>query len=105
MAKYFYLQAGLRGAYLPDWSRVIRVETRKELRDIVESETRFIACDSQVYGFSKRAIARFVAVSWRNAGLYPFALPYRFPYQSEYSNAIFLSKATRDEFAQYEESE
>lgn len=100
MAKYFSIQSGLRGCYMPDSSAVIRVETRRELKAHIKSEAHLW---EGAAGLSKRAIAAFAALAWREAGKRnPSYLPHCLPIKpegcSDYSSGIFASVITRAEF-------
>jgi len=54
---YFHVSSGLRGCYMPDSARIIRCQTRRELKSHWGGAA----------GLSKRAIAHFVARVWRDA--------------------------------------
>jgi hypothetical protein len=105
MSQYFHLATGLRGCYMPDTSRVIRVDTRRELRDVVLSELH----DLQEAGFilSKREAVTTVADIWRNLKApkrspYSFVVPYGWRHSRGHGvnkcNAIQIGHATRAEY-------
>jgi hypothetical protein len=103
MAKYFSVMHGLRGCYMPDGEPyVIIARTRRELKSAIESECDMIATDS-TFGLSKRAIAQFAAICWREAhkakpAYLPYCLPCKERGQSSYSYGIFVSVADRREY-------
>lgn len=105
MSKYFSIATGLRGCYMPDNSYVVRVDTRRELREIVMNELR----DIQDAGFiiSKREAVATVADIWRNLRAerrspYPFVIPYGWRKSRGHGvnkcNAIHIGHATRAEY-------
>lgn len=105
MSKYFNFATGLRGCYMLDNARVVRVDTRRELRDLVLDEVR----DLQDAGFviSKREAIATVADIWRNMKAvkrspYAFVVPYGWRNSRgsgvNKCNAIHLHYATRDEY-------
>lgn len=99
MAKYFHIAQGLRGCYLPDNSYVVKVDTRRELKAIVEDEARDIR-DAGGIGANKREVAATVADAWRNLRAakrspYAFVVPYGFTPGGMRPYAIQISHATR----------
>lgn len=108
MAKYFHISSGLRGCYMPDSAHVVRVDTRKELKAIIEFEANSWRDDGAA-GLSKKAISAFAAVAWREAqkkkpAYLPHCLPIKPHGARDYSSGIFVSVATRDEYKEYSES-
>ena len=108
--RYFQIQCGLRGCYMPDSAYSIAVATRRELKEIVASEAANISGhEGRVYGLGKRDIASSVALAWRNytkAGNYlPVALPYREAWRSDYSSALFIAPLSRSEYLECVENE
>lgn len=102
MSKYFTIQTGLRGGYMPDCSNVIRCDTRRDLKAYLEGEARDIR-DAEYIGCGKRAIAWLAAKTWREAqkpkpGYLPFVAEYRAKDQTHYPYGIFASVATRAEY-------
>jgi len=69
MARYFQILTGLRGCYMPNNSYVVRCETRRELKEILQSEANAQgACASgpgYAYGLSKKDVAWAAAHAWR----------------------------------------
>ena len=108
MAKYFHLNHGLRGCYMPDGEpQVIMACTRGQLKSAIEDECNMIATESTL-GLSKRAIASFAAECWReaqkkNPAFRPYCLPYKERGESSYSYGIFCSVATRRDYLESQE--
>jgi hypothetical protein len=107
MAKYFHYSQGLRGCYMPDSSSVLMCRTRRELRNALEWDAEHIR-DAGNVGLSKKNIAAFAALLWKEAqkdkpAYLPYALPYadqsRRPYN--YAFGLFLSVATRRDYLDY----
>ena len=63
MSRYFHISSGLRGCYMPDAQWIARVDTRRELRSIVEYESNSMR-DAYGHGGSKRQISAAVAQVW-----------------------------------------
>ena len=103
MAKYFHVNHGLRGCYMPDGDpQVIMVHTRRELKEAITYEADMLATESTL-GLSKRAIATFAAQCWHEAqkkapACLPYCLPTKERGQSSYSYGIFCSVASRAEY-------
>jgi hypothetical protein len=101
MAKYFTIMYGLRGCYNSEPS-VVMVKTRRELKKLIAGEADMLASEATV-GLSKRAIASFAALCWREAqkakpDYLPYCLPCKERGQSSYSYGIFCSVASRGEY-------
>lgn len=60
---YFQIMTGLRGCYMPDSSYVVKCDTRRELRDVLEDES--VNAQEGMWGLNKRAIASAAAQAWR----------------------------------------
>ena len=104
--KYFLIQNGLLGGYLPDSSYPIKAGTRKELREAVKSEAAQANYGGDMAGLSDKAQASFVAWIWsdvvkKRAQYLPYALPYGKRGKGKPS-AIFIVPITRAEFLEYE---
>lgn len=103
MAKYFHLNHGLRGCYMPDGEpQTIMVRTRRELKEAIQGEADMLDSGSTL-GLAKRKIASFAAECWREAhkktpAYLPYCLPTKERDQSSYSYGIFCSAATRGEY-------
>lgn len=103
MAKYFHVNHGLRGCYMPDGDpQIIMARTRRELKEVIQGEADMLATESTL-GLSKKAIASFVAECWREAqkakpAYLPYCLPTKERGQSSYSYGIFCSVASRREY-------
>jgi hypothetical protein len=99
---YFAISAGLRGCYMPDSCQVIRVNTRRELKEYLESEAYHIRQCGYI-GLSKRAIAWLAAVCWRNRNrpTLDFVAPYRAQCQDSWPYGLFCSMATRRDYLEY----
>lgn len=110
MAKYFHINHGLRGCYMPDGDpQVIRCETRRELKAVIMDEAE---CLGDMVGLSKAAIARLAADAWREAqkaqpAYLPFCLPChdRSVKIAKYSYGIFCGVATRAEWLEQQSGE
>lgn len=103
MAKYFHINHGLRGCYMPDGDpQVIMVHTRRELKAAITDEANMLATESTL-GLSKRAIATFAAqcryeAQKKNPAYLPYCLPTKERGQSNYSYGIFCSVASRRDY-------
>ena len=100
---YFNISTGLRGCYMPDNMFVVRCNTRRELKSVIESES-YIYRDAGFTGANKRAIASIAAIAWRNRG--KMQLPYALPLapshaRGNYCHGVFVASATRNEFREY----
>jgi hypothetical protein len=62
MSRYFCVMIGLRGCYMPDSSFAIKVETRRELKQLLAEEAYPGDCQD---GPSARTIASVAAACWR----------------------------------------
>ena len=107
--KYFLIQTGLRGGYMPDSSYPIRCETRRDLRDVVKSEAAQANYGGDMVGLSDRAQASFTAWIWsdavkKKAQYLPYALPYGIRRQGK-PYAIFVVPISRAEFLEHEGAE
>lgn len=105
---YFFLSNGLRGCYMPDSAYVIRVTTRRELKEAIADECRDLY-DAGFVGTSKRAIARFAAEAWRNRDNPRWTLDLTLPYRradqpGNWCFGVFLSRATRRDYFEYVKS-
>lgn len=107
--RYFHLAQGLRGCYMPDSSSVIACKTRRELKDALAFDVESYH-DAGFIGGSKRAVAAFAALLWREAQKpNPAYLPYCLPFANKpkggkapnYSHGIFLSVASRADYLEY----
>ena len=108
MAKYFHLNHGLRGCYMPDGDpQIIMVRTRRELKSAIEGECDMLATDHTI-GLAKKNIAAFAAECWREAQkkkpvFLPYCLPCKERGQSSYSYGVFCSVATRRDYLESQE--
>lgn len=107
MAKYFHMNHGLRGCYMPDGEpTVLMCKTRRELKEAIANTANMLATET-TQGLSKRAIAAFAAECWREAHKEkPAYLPYALAYQergqiAKYPYGIFVSVANRREYLDY----
>jgi len=104
MSKYFTISNGLRGCYMPDNCSVIRVDTRRALKDAIAYDASDMR-EAYGYGGSKKDVAGFAALCWREAfKKAPSYLPYCLPFgrkPGEYAFGIFVSVATRSEYLEY----
>lgn len=109
---YFHISNGPRGCYMPDNATIVRCNTRRELKAILESEAADMR-DAGYTGANKRAIAWLAAAVWRDSrkarrSAYDFACPLIPPHLSpnsgNYCYGLFVSHSTRaDYLAQNEE--
>jgi hypothetical protein len=103
MAKYFHISSGLRGCYMPDDAYVIRVETRRELKERLEYEASSMR-DAYRYGGSKKAVAELAADAWRFAqrgNSFTRSIPFgREP--GNYPFGLFVSGATRADYVEFQ---
>lgn len=109
MAKYFHISQGMRGAFLPDNAYIVKVDSRRELKAIVESEAESIR-DAGFYGANKREVASTVADAWRNTKAkvkspYSFVIPYGMNKDRYRPYAIHIAHSTRADYVEYMESE
>ncbi len=103
MAKYFSVMHGLRGCYMPDGEPfVVMCATRRELKSVIKGEADSLD-SGETLGLSKKSIAAFAAVCWREAhkakpAYLPYCLATKERGQSSYSYGIFVSVASRREY-------
>ena len=106
MSRYFHISSGLRGCYMPDSAGTVRVNTRRELRSIVESECGAMR-DAYGYGGSKRQISAAVAQVW--AGYRTQHLDSVVPFGRDRTSrpfGVFIAPASRaDYLASQEDSQ
>lgn len=99
MAKYFHISNGLRGCYMPDSSSVVRVDTRRELKEALHDAIAY--CTEAP--FNKRDVASLAAEMWRDAqSKAPSYLPRAFPMPDNRAYAVFISTATRRDYVDYQ---
>jgi hypothetical protein len=104
MVKYFNISHGLRGGYMPDGDPfVVKVSTRRELKDIIASEADMLG--ERMVGLAKAKISSFAALCWREAQKdQPDYLPHCLPCHDKsvkiatYSYGIFCSVISRSEY-------
>lgn len=106
MSKYFSVSTGLRGAYLPDSAYVVKVGTRRELKDVVDFEASSYA-DAGFVGTSKRGVAWLAAEAWRQAqkpspSFLSLCLPLARERGSDYAFGIFVAPSTREDYLEQE---
>lgn len=103
---YFHVSSGMRGCYMPDAARVVRVETRRELRDLIQSEVDFL---DYPFGGSKVDVARVAATVWRDMrARRPAYLPFVVPLGDRRGSrpfGVFVSHATRRDYLEFLETE
>jgi hypothetical protein len=103
---YFTISTGLRGCYMPDNCFVVRCNTRRELKAVIESEADNYKLAGYI-GANKRAIAHIAAIAWKEAQKpNPAYLPYALPVapqhaRDNYCEAVFVSTASRHEYKEY----
>lgn len=112
MSKYFTIAQGLRGGYMPDSCYTVRVDSRKELKAILNGEAESVRDMESTVGCSKRAIAWLANVAWKEAqkkdsrAYLPYVAPWGYRNQiSQYPYGIFVSLSTRAEFLENQDSE
>ena len=90
---YFTIMAEFRGCYSDnDSAQTIRCNTRRELKQALESEAYYLR-DAGAIGLSKRAIAAHAAWCWRDrksASPYPRVLAFRYAHHSAGNNCMGL---------------
>jgi hypothetical protein len=106
---YFCISRGLRGCYTPDGAYVVKVNSRRELKAILEDEARDIR-DAGFLGASKANVATHAAECWRRRAdprwTLDLVLPYRRADQpGNFCFGLFVSRATRADYLAYLESE
>lgn len=69
MSRYFGIITGLRGGYMPDSNHIHRVDSRRQLKDIIANEARMQAGDALVTGLSQRMIAWATAHAWAKGSM------------------------------------
>lgn len=96
MSRYFNVSSGLRGCYMPDNSDVVRVDTRRELKNHVEW---LVAMLGYPFGGSKAAIAEVVAKAWRSdrKEWRDFVVPLA-ESRGSYRFGVFISNSTRADY-------
>lgn len=103
--RYFSISQGLRGCYMPDSAYEIRVKTRRELKDVLESEAYSIR-DAGFLGCNKKAIAWLANAAWKGYGgrnYLPYVAPYRNPDSpGNFCYGLFAAPSTRDDWKTYE---
>lgn len=102
---YFHLSHGLRGAYVDDSNRVLHAKTRRELKEAIKYEADSYA-DAGYVGASKKAVAAFAVIAWREAkkpkpAYLPYCLPLARERGADYAFGIFVSVASRKEYREY----
>ena len=101
MTKYFRIASGLRGAYIDDSSFLVAVDTRRELRAIVERECEL---SREAYGFggAKRLIAGTVAAAWVRFAPYPYVIGFgRSRSIRDRPFGVFISRETKADFEEW----
>ena len=107
MSHYFHISSGLRGCYMPDNAYVVRVNTRRDLVNVLDNEAAFIR-DAECMGASKRDVRRVAAAIWRDRTAKRERLDFCVPYgnrrgnTSDYAFGIFVSHATREDWQDQE---
>jgi len=102
---YFHISNGPRGCYLPDSSHVVRVDTRRELKRILQGEADSMT-DAGFIGNQKRLVASMAAAVWRNKrSSLDYCLPFAPSHaRDNYAYGVFVSRATRSDYLEQEES-
>lgn len=92
---YFNVSHGLRGCYMPDSSEIVRVTTRRELKEYVSD---LVARLEYPFGGSKAAIAEVVAKAWRSPKEWrDFVVPLA-ETRGAYRFGVFISNSTRADY-------
>lgn len=105
MSKYFTIATGMRCCYSPDNACIVCVDSRKELKAIIENEARYIR-DAGLIGANKREVASTVADIWRNLKAkvkspYSFVVPYGYKKGGYKPYAIQVGHSTRADYLAY----
>jgi hypothetical protein len=104
MAKYFCIQTGLRGCYMPDQSYHVKVTSRKALKSVITDECNLMR---EAYGFGGPAkeISSTIAHIWReaNSGRNKSYLPYAIGFGRSRDThdrpfAVFIAHADRRDY-------
>lgn len=104
---YFHISSGLRGCYMPDNAHVAKIDTRRELRAIVEYEARDMI-EAYGFGYSKADRASVVAQVWKEArgrapkSRYDHVISFgRTRAKNDRPFGLFISHATRADYLEY----
>lgn len=102
MSRYYHISNGLRGCYLPDNSYIVRVDTRRELKNLIIFECAQMA-EAYGRGSSARDVVALVARIWRDHRV--AGLDYVFSFSQDDGQSwpfgLFVSRATRADFVEY----
>lgn len=102
--RYFSISNGLRGCYMPDSVHVAAFKTRRDLKSHLESEAAYAAGNERPP--SKRKIAAFAALAWREAAKRnPHYLPFALPLDKAESYALFIGVISRAEYLESQAAE
>ena len=106
MSRYYRISNGLRGCYLHDNFYIVRVDTRRDLKNLIISECAQMA-EAHGRGSSARDVVALVARIWRDHHV--TGLDYVFPFSQDdgqnWPFGLFVSRATRADFIEYSKSE
>lgn len=95
---YFTIMAELRGCYADnDSAFTIKADTRRELKQALESEARYLR-DAGAVGLPKRDVAWLAAAAWKarkKPSVFPFVVPFRHAHQSGRPMGLFAYVSTR----------
>lgn len=96
---YFNIWQGLHGLYMPDSVYIVKADTRRALKAVLEHEARDIR-DAGGIGLNKKAIAWLANAAWKNRKLSgEYVAPYRWQYQDSYPYALgVFTGASRAEY-------
>lgn len=114
MSHYFFISTGLRGAYMPDNGYVVKVDSKKELKAIVQSE--FDSIKDAGYLINQKELVATVSDIWNNLKAirrspYSFTIAYGHRGTSGYYRnatankcfAISISHATESDYLEQEQ--
>lgn len=95
MSRYFHISYGLRGCYMPDSAEVVRVDTRRALKEYVSDLVAYL---DYPFGGSKAAVAEVVATAWRSPKEWrDFVIPLA-ETKGAYRFGVFISNSTRADY-------
>jgi hypothetical protein len=104
--KYYVISQGFQGCYMPDNCYIVAVNTRRELKSVLESEAYYIR-DSGAIGCNKKQVAWLAAECWRNRDkcTLDFVAAYRYKYQTGYPLGLLCSPSNRIDFLEWKKYE
>jgi len=102
MSRYFTIMTGLRGCYMPDNAFTFKVDTRRELKEIIAYEADTQSCEGAFVGLNKKAVAWASAHAWKK-GSKGAILPFGRRGENNKPFSIEVTIATRQEYLMNQE--